>query len=75
MQLLVREFGVVRVKVLKNVENTAGKPKDDSMNEDSEDVEEGYEDLYTIENHFATYAFYEDSGCLSKGEIHLYLRI
>ena len=39
-----------------------------------EDMEEG-EELFTVENHYALFAFYDDFKCLSRGEIFLSLQI
>lgn len=38
-------------------------------------MEEDDEDLYTIDNHYAVYSFYDDLKCLTRGEIYIQLQI
>eukprot|EP00347_Sterkiella_histriomuscorum_P009856 403339614 len=84
MQLIFREFGVVRIKHLKESQkqlrnkrksetlelNQQSDMDDDSQVESEEEEEEAY-----YENNFCVFAFYDDLSCLNNQEIHIHLKI
>ncbi len=90
MNFIFRDFGVIRIKTLTMIQ-TVTDPSFNSpireINQRAEsqvsslesperlrDMEED-EDLYTIENHYAVYSFYDDYKCLSRGEIFVQLQL
>lgn len=68
MKLLYRELGIIRIKVLKTQE-ILQREAADSIDEDDEG------DLYSIENAYTMYSFFDDSQCLLKGEVFVYLKL